>query len=313
MKVLALAGGVGGAKLVDGLSKLLSPDELSVIVNTGDDFDYWGLRICPDLDTICYTLAGLANPETGWGQKSETWATLEAIGSLGGQVWFKIGDKDLATHLVRTNLLAEGHSLSSVTQKLCANWGVKHQILPMSDDPVRTIVHTEGHGALEFQKYFVYHSCEPEVRSFEFLGARVAKPSPGAIELIQAADVVIITPSNPFVSIDPILSIDGYLEALEQKMVIGVSPLVSGRALKGPAAKMYRELGIEPSASAVAKHYRGLLKGFIVDEQDQAELEKIEGCRIIGLITNIIMHDLQDRVRFADEVLKFCEAVLIRS
>ncbi|NLN70256.1 MAG: 2-phospho-L-lactate transferase [Chloroflexi bacterium] len=313
MKVVALAGGVGGAKLVDGLAALLSPDDFSVVVNTGDDFDYWGLRICPDLDTVCYTLGGLANPGAGWGQKDETWETLNGLKSMGGATWFKIGDKDLLTHLRRTELLAERRSLSSVTRELCSTWGVNHLVFPMSDDPVRTIVHTAEHGALDFQRYFVQFAYQPVVRLFEFCGAEVATPAPGVLDQIGAADVVIITPSNPFVSIDPILAIPGYRQALEDKVVIAVSPLVGGQALKGPAAKMFHELGVEPSASAIASHYRGLLKGFIFDVRDQTELEKIERWRIIGLLTNIIMHDFQDRIRFAHEVLKFCESILIRS
>ncbi|HOM67717.1 MAG TPA: 2-phospho-L-lactate transferase [Brevefilum fermentans] len=313
MKVVALTGGVGGAKLVYGLAALLSPEELSVIVNTGDDFDCWGLRVCPDLDTVCYTLAGLANPKTGWGQQDETWEILKKVRSLGGSTWFKIGDNDLATHLRRTELLSEGETLSSVTQKLCSIWGVKHQILPMSDDPIRTIVHTAEHGELAFQRYFVQLACQPVVRAFEFCGAEVASPAPGALALIDKADVVILTPSNPFVSIDPILAIPGYRQAIEKKPVVGISPLVGGKAVKGPAAKMFHELGIVPSASAVAGHYQGLLRGFVFDTQDQTELEKIERWRIIPLITNTIMRDAQDRIRLAEEVIKFCELVLTRS
>ncbi len=313
MKVVALTGGVGGAKLVNGLAALLSPEELSVIVNTGDDFDCWGLRVCPDLDTVCYTLAGLANPKTGWGQKDETWEILEKVRNLGGSTWFKIGDNDLITHLRRTELLSEGKALSSVTQNLCSTWGVKLQVLPMSDDPVRTIVHTAEHGALAFQRYFVQLACQPVVRAFEFCGAEVASPAPGALALIDEADVVIFTPSNPFVSIDPILAIPGYRQAIKKKPVIAISPLVGGKAIKGPTAKMYHELGIVPSASAVAGHYQGLLWGFVFDTQDRTELEKIERWRIIPLLTNTFMKDIQDRIRLAEEVMKFCESILTRS
>ncbi|MBW6467221.1 MAG: 2-phospho-L-lactate transferase [Brevefilum sp.] len=313
MKVVALAGGVGGAKLVHGLAALLAPGELSIIVNTGDDFEYCGLRISPDLDTVCYTLAGLANPETGWGQHDESWTVLEAIKNLGGPDWFRLGDKDLATHLVRTDQLAKGLPLSAITQGLCRQWGVEHPVFPMSDDPVRTIVHTADHGSLGFQQYFVQHACQPVVRSFEFAGADQSAPPPGALEQINEADLVIFTPSNPWVSIDPILAVPGYRNALENKVVIAVSPLVQGQALKGPAAKMYRELGIQPGASAVANHYLDLLTGFVFDQQDEEELEKIQRWRIIPLLTNIIMKDEQDRVRFAEEVLNFGESVLDRS
>jgi LPPG:FO 2-phospho-L-lactate transferase len=313
MKVVALAGGVGGAKLVHGLAALLSPKDLSIIVNTGDDFEYCGLSISPDLDTVCYTLAGLANPKTGWGQRDESWTVLEAIKTLDGPDWFRIGDKDLATHLVRTDRLARGQTLSTTTQGLCRQWGVEHFVYPMSDDPVRTIVHTVDHGSLGFQQYFVKHACLPVVGSFEFQGADRSAPPPGALERIDEADLVLFTPSNPWVSIDPILAVPGYRKAMENKVVIAISPLVQGQALKGPAAKMYRELGIHPCASAVADHFRDLLTGFVVDQQDQEELEKIQRWRIIPLLTNIIMKDEQDRVRFAEEVLDFAESVLHRS
>lgn len=313
MKVVALAGGVGGAKLVHGLAALLAPGELSIIVNTGDDFEYCGLSISPDLDTVCYTLAGLANPETGWGQREESWTVLEVVKNLGGPDWFRLGDKDLATHLVRTDRLAKGQALSSITQELCRQWGVVHPVFPMSDDPVRTIVHTADHGALGFQEYFVQHACQPVVGSFEFHGASQSTPPPGALEHIDEADLVLFTPSNPWVSIDPILAVPGYRQALENKVVIAVSPLIQGQALKGPAAKMYQELGIQPSASAVAYHFRDLLTGFVFDQQDEEELEKIQRWRIIPLLTNIIMKDVQDRVRFAEEVLDFGESVLDRS
>jgi LPPG:FO 2-phospho-L-lactate transferase len=313
MKVVALAGGVGGAKLVHGLAGLLSPGELSIIVNTGDDFEYCGLRISPDLDTVCYTLAGLANPETGWGQREESWTVMEAIKSVGGPEWFRLGDKDLATHLVRTERLSGGQSLSTITQAFCRLWGVEHLVIPMSDDPVRTIVHTVDYGSLGFQKYFVQHGCQPVVASFEFQGANRSVPPAGALERIEEADLVLFTPSNPWVSIDPILAVPGYRKALENKVVIAISPLIRGKALKGPAAKMYRELGIQPCAWAVADHFRDLLTGFVFDQQDEEELEKFQRWRIIPLLTNIIMKDEQDRVRFAEEVLDFAESVLHRS
>jgi LPPG:FO 2-phospho-L-lactate transferase len=308
-----LAGGVGGAKHVHGLAALLSPGELCIIVNTGDDFEYCGLRISPDLDTVCYTLAGLANPETGWGQRNESWTVLEVVKNLGGPDWFRLGDKDLATHLVRTDQLAKGLPLSAITQGLCRQWDVEYPVFPMSDDPVRTIVHTVDHGSLGFQQYFVQHACQPVVRSFEFAGVDWSAPPPGALKQINEADLVLFTPSNPWVSIDPILAVPGYRDALQNKVVIAVSPLVQGQALKGPAAKMYRELGIQPCASAVADHYRDLLTGFVFDQQDKEELEKIQRWRIIPLLTNIIMKDEQDRVRFAEEVLNFGESVLDRS
>ncbi len=309
MKVVVFAGGVGGAKLVDGLAQLLAPDELSIVVNTGDDFEYLSLKISPDLDTVCYTLADLANPETGWGQRDETWVTFDAVNGLGGPSWFRLGDKDLATHLLRTSLLNSGQSLNEVTQNLCRRWGIAHPVYPMSDDPVRTIIHTTLGEALGFQEYFVHQDCEPHVKSIEFRGAEKAVPSVEGIKALEQADVVILAPSNPWVSIDPILAVPGYREAISGKTVIAVSPLIGGKALKGPAAKIYQEMGITPCAAAVAKHYRDFLTGFVFDDRDQSEFEKIERWRIIPLVTHVIMKDKPDRVRLAQEILTFSETV----
>jgi len=313
LNVVALAGGVGGAKLVAGLVKILPPDQLIVVVNTGDDFEYLNLRISPDLDTVCYTLAGLANPETGWGQRDETWVTYHSIAQLGGLDWFRLGDKDLATHLIRTRKLSQGEALSTITRNLCQRWGIAHRIYPMSDDPVATIVHTQSGDALGFQEYFVHQACQPVVQSFEFKGAEKANPLPPVLEGIQKADIVIFAPSNPWVSIDPILAVPGYRQAIAEKLVIAVSPIIGGKAVKGPAAKMYLELGFLPTAAVVASHYRDLLTGFVLDTIDRGELEKIERWRIISLVTNILMKDEQDRIRLAEEVLRFGEMILHRS
>jgi len=313
LKITALAGGVGGAKLIHGLAKLLPPDELSVIVNTGDDFEYLELNISPDLDTVCYTLAELANPVTGWGRKDECWTIYQEIAALDGPKWFHIGDKDLATHILRTYKLNQGLTLSEITAEFCRCWGVKHPVFPMSDQSVRTVVHTSEGEALGFQEYFVYQACEPVVEHFEFVGIEDAHPLPQAINAIEACDVVVISPSNPWVSIDPILKIPGYVEAIREKPLVAVSPLIGGKALKGPAAKIYAELGVTPSAWAVASHYKDILTGFIFDEQDHHELEKIERWRIIALVTDILMKNDQDRFRLAEEVLRFCETILNRS
>ena len=313
MKVVALAGGVGGAKLVDGLASLLLPDDLSIIVNTADDFEYLTLKISPDLDTVCYTLAGLANPVTGWGRLDETWQVFKDVSSLGGPDWFRLGDHDLATHLVRTQCLNQGQTLSGITQAFCRNWGIRHPVYPMSDDPVRTIVNTVDGESLGFQIYFVKRACQPVVESFTFQGAKDARPVPEALQKIQQSDLVIFAPSNPWVSIDPILSVPGYREAISEKPVVAVSPLIGGKALKGPAAKMYRELGVQPSAAAVADHYREFLAGFVMDRIDQGQLEKIERWRIIALVTDILMKDKQSRIRLAGEVLEFGETILNRS
>jgi len=313
LKVVAFAGGVGGAKLVDGLAQSLAPEDLSIIVNTGDDFEYLSLRISPDLDTVCYTLANLANPKTGWGQRDETWSTFEAIHSLGGPSWFRLGDKDLATHILRTSMLDSGKTLSEVTQALSRQWGIAFPVFPMSNDPVRTIIHTMQGESLGFQEYFVHQSCEPAVKSIEFRGAEKSTPVEGAMEAVDRADVLIIAPSNPWVSIGPIFAVPGYHEVILGKTVVAVSPLIGGKALKGPAAKIYQEMGITPSAAAVADHYREFLTGFVFDARDRHELEKIERWRIIPLVTDIIMKDKPDRVRLAREVLTFSEMVYNRS
>lgn len=313
MKVVAFAGGVGGAKLVDGLANLLSPDDFCVIVNTGDDFEHLSLKISPDLDTVCYTLGGVANPDVGWGIQDETWVTFKAVADLNGPSWFKLGDRDLATHLVRTTRLNQGELLSEITQDLCRQWGVVHRVFPMSNDPVRTIVHTAVGELLGFQEYFVHQTCSPVVSSFEFLGASAAKPVPAATEAVKAADLIIFAPSNPWVSIDPILAVPGYREVIVNKPVIVVSPIIDGKAIKGPAAKMYQEMGIQPSAEAVAHHYRGLINGFVFDTLDCDQLEKIRRWRIIPLVTDILMKDKSDRVRLAGETLEFGEAILNRS
>ncbi len=313
MKVVALAGGVGGAKLIDGLAQLLEPEDLSVIVNTGDDFEHLSLQISPDLDTVCYTIANLANPKTGWGRIDETWAMYDTLAGLGGPSWFCLGDKDLATHILRTAQKNAGQTLSEITREFCEQWGVKHPVFPMSDDPVRTIIHTSDGKALGFQEYFVHQACEPVVKSVEFLGAEESTPAPGALKAIENTDVVVFAPSNPWVSIDPILAVPGYLEAISNKTVIAVSPLIGGKALKGPAAKMYREFGYEPSAAAVANHYKEFLSGFVFDQADRGELEKIERWRIIPLVTDIIMKDKPDRIRLAQETLTFSETVYNRS
>ncbi|HLF88511.1 MAG TPA: 2-phospho-L-lactate transferase, partial [Anaerolineales bacterium] len=254
MKVVALAGGVGGAKLADGLAQILPPKNLTVIVNTGDDFEHFGLKICPDLDTVCYTLAGMANPVTGWGLAGETWNALEAIGTLGGSGWFRLGDRDLGTHLERTRRLRSGQSLSQITRDFCRAWGVQPVVLPMSDDPVPTIVQTDE-GELAFQEYFVRRQCHPRVRGFHFEGVQHARAAPGMLEVIEGADLIVICPSNPWVSVDPILAIPGVREALTPSpspstrggRIVAVSPIIAGQAVKGPAAKMYAELGVEPS------------------------------------------------------------------
>jgi LPPG:FO 2-phospho-L-lactate transferase len=313
MKVVALAGGVGGAKLVDGLTKILPDDALTVIVNTGDDFDHFGLRICPDLDTVCYTLAGIANPETGWGREDESWNAMKDIEKLGGPTWFRLGDRDLAIHLERTRLLTEGKSLSEICHHFCSTWQIKHPVLPMSNDRISTLVHSDE-GDLPFQDYFVRRKCEPQVYGFDFIGADRAVPAPGVLDAMQAADLIVICPSNPWVSIDPILAVPGTREALagsrQGRGVIAVSPIIQGDTIKGPAAKMFREMGISPSAASVASHYGskrdgGLLSGYVFDVLDTHEQAAISNLGIHQKITNTIMKKQNDRIDLAVEVIDF--------
>jgi LPPG:FO 2-phospho-L-lactate transferase len=306
LRVTALAGGVGGAKLADGLARVLPPDCLTVIVNTGDDFDFLGLRICPDLDTVLYTLAGRSNPATGWGRADETFRALETLGELGGPTWFRLGDRDLGLHLERTRWLAAGRSLTDFTQHLREVWGVTANVLPMSADPIPTWVMTDE-GELSFQEYFVRRQCRPQVRSFRFGEVAQARPAAGVLEALGAADLIVFCPSNPWVSIDPILAVPGVRAAIAAGAgrVVAVSPIVGGATLKGPAAKMYAELGIAPSALAVAQHYHGLLSGFVLDELDRAQAAAVAALGLPARVTQTVMKTPDDRTRLALEVVAF--------
>ena len=303
MGVVALAGGVGGAKLADGLAGVLAPGELTVIVNTGDDFAHFWLKICPDLDTVCYNLAGLYNLETGWGRAGESWVSAEEVAVLGGPTWFRLGDRDLATHLERTRRLNAGETLSAITADFCRAWGITAKVLPMSDQPVPTMVLTEE-GEMAFQEYFVARRCEPRVTGFRFENILQSRPAPGVLEAIRESEAVVICPSNPWVSIDPILGVPGVRAALMDAKVVAVSPLVCGKELKGPAAKMYAELEIEPSTLAVANHYKSLLNGLILDDLDK-NLTKL--LSLPHLITDTIMVERDQRYRLAEEVLSFAQ------
>lgn len=309
MKIVALAGGVGGAKLADGLAQVLPAADLTVIVNTGDDFEHFGLTICPDLDTVCYTLAGIANPETGWGRVGETQQALKSVELLGGPTWFWLGDRDLGTHLERTRRLQAGDSLTSITADFCRAWGIRARVLPMSDQPVRTLVSTDE-GELAFQNYFVERHCEPIVTGFRFSGLEHAKPAPGVLEALAAADLVTICPSNPWVSIAPILAIAQLRAALAGKCVVAVSPIIGGKAVKGPAAKMFAELGIEPSAFAVAQYYGSLLSGFVLDEVDTAQKSAVRELGIMPLVAATLMQSREDRARLAQHVVDFGGSLL---
>lgn len=309
MKVVALAGGVGGAKLADGLARLLPPDELTVVVNTADDFTWHGLHISPDLDTVMYTLAGTANPETGWGVAGDTFRALDMLGRYGRETWFHVGDSDLATHVLRTHLLRQGMTLTAVTAALGRALGVGATILPMSDERVETVVETDR-GDLPFQEYFVRYGWQPVVQRIRWDGLDAARPAPGVVPALQTADAVVICPSNPFVSIGPILALPGVRATLRAaRRVLAVSPIIGGRALKGPAAKMMAELGQPVSAVSVAQSYADFLNAFILDWVDSAEVPWIEALGVRPFITDTIMQDQAERVRLAQQVLRLAESL----
>jgi LPPG:FO 2-phospho-L-lactate transferase len=307
LNVVALAGGVGGAKLAWGLAQILPPERLTLIVNTADDFEHLGLHISPDLDTVMYTLAGLANPETGWGVRDESWGMLDMLGRYEGPTWFRLGDRDMATHLIRSQWLREGFPLTWVTRELCKLLGVRHNLLPMSDDPVRTLVKTDA-GPLPFQEYFVRRRWGPVLESIHFEGAETARPSQDVVLSLREGDLIILCPSNPFVSLDPILALPALrrIIAASRAPRVAVTPIVGGQALRGPAAKMMRELGLEVSPAGVARHYEELLTGFVLDRADEEHKMTIAfELGIRALVTNTIMNTDQDRLRLAREVLEF--------
>lgn len=306
LQVLALSGGVGGAKLALGLARTLAPEQLTVVANTADDFEHLGLHIAPDLDTVMYTLSGLADPERGWGLAGETWHCLDAVSRLGGDDWFRLGDRDLATHLHRSGLMRAGFSLTDATRALCQALGVAQRLLPMSDQPVRTLVMTDQ-GELPFQHYFVREQCRPRVIGFRFAGIEEARPQPELLALLTNPELaaVIICPSNPFVSVDPILALAGLRDTLRASTVpvIAVSPIVAGAALKGPAAKMLAELGRPVSAVAVADYYADIVDHFVLDERDATLADDISALGMQVHVTPTIMQSLEDRERLARSVL----------
>lgn len=310
-RILALAGGVGGAKLALGLAQTLPADALTVAVNTADDFEHLGLTICPDLDTVMYTLAGVANPETGWGCRDETWTVMEALGRLGAETWFRLGDKDLATHIERTRRLRAGESLSSVMRDLSLRLGVKPAMVPMSDDPVRTMVATDR-GELAFQDWFVRLRCEPVVKAVRFAGAETAKAHPALLDT-AALHGIVICPSNPFVSVAPILAVPGVRAALAQAKApkVAVTPIVGGQAIKGPAAKMLAELGHDVSALGVARYYRDWVDGFVLDTEDAALAPAIEQLGLKVKVAATMMRNDDDKRRVAADVLDFVDELAV--
>jgi LPPG:FO 2-phospho-L-lactate transferase len=306
--ILALAGGVGGAKLAHGLAMQLAPEELLIVVNTGDDFVHVGLHISPDVDTVMYWLAGVNDQNRGWGLAGESWNFMAALGRLGGPSWFNLGDKDLATHMVRTQMLGEGASLSRVTGALCKRFGITHAIVPMSDAPVRTIVHTTD-AKLAFQDYFVRLHCEPAITAVTFAGAEAATPSPAFAAAMADSRLraVVICPSNPLLSIDPILAIPGVRDWLLRRCVpvVAVSPIVGGAAIKGPAAKIFRELGRAASVRGVAEHYRGLIDGLLIDTVDAPARSALEAFGVRVAVVPSVMKSTQDQAALAAAVIGF--------
>jgi len=303
--VLALCGGIGGAKLALGLYRHLAPGALSVAVNTGDDFEHLGLHISPDIDTVLYTLSGTDNPDTGWGRADETWTFMAALEALGGETWFRLGDGDLALHVERTRRLGAGESLSEVCAAFARRFGLDARILPMTGDPLRTVVHTPD-GPLPFQHYFVRKRCEPRVTGVTFAGAEAARPNPEILRALAdpALGAVVICPSNPYLSIDPILAVPGMRIALGAcpAPVVAVSPLVGGRAVKGPTAKIMAELGVPVTNAAIAAHYEGLIDGLVLDRADRAEAAELG---VPALVTETVMTNLEDRIALAAAALGF--------
>lgn len=298
-KVVVLTGGVGGAKLALGLSHVVPPQDLTAIVNTGDDFHHLGLHVSPDIDTLLYTLSGRANQTLGWGREGETWSFMAALREQGAEDWFNLGDGDLALHVLRTLRLGRGDGLAAVTADFAARFGIALTILPMSEEPVTTTLHTDE-GVLEFQRYFVGRRCEPCVRRITFEGAAEAQGAPGVVDAIGEADLVLVAPSNPYLSVDPLLAVNDIQNALAQTRapVVAVSPLVGGESVKGPTAKLMRELGRPVSNQTIADHYEGLIDGLLIDEGDPAPEGPAVG------YASTLMRTLEDRIRVARAALE---------
>jgi LPPG:FO 2-phospho-L-lactate transferase len=308
-RVVALTGGVGGAKLALGLARILPAENLLVVANTGDDFEHLGLAISPDIDTVMYTLAGLANPEQGWGRRDETWSFIETLAAIGGETWFRLGDRDLAVHVERTRRLHAGDSLAVITADLCRRLGVAPRVLPMTDDRVRTRVRTDD-GWIDFQNYFVRQQSRPIVRELAFVGAEQARPQPDFLAALAdpALRAVVICPSNPFISVEPILALPGVRAALAacRAPVIAVTPIIGGRAVKGPTAKMMAELGLTPSAGAVAARYADFIDGYVLDHADAAEAATISA-RVT--LAKTLMATLADRENLARVTLQAADSI----
>jgi LPPG:FO 2-phospho-L-lactate transferase len=307
--VVALSGGVGGAKLALGLSKVVAPENLLIVANTGDDFDHLGLSISPDIDTLTYALSGLDNQTLGWGRRDESWNFMEVLATLGGPAWFRLGDRDLALHVARTMRLKAGESLSAVTADMTRRLGIEARVLPMSDDPVRTRVDSDE-GLLDFQDYFVDRQCRPVVKALRFDGAETARAHPDFLAALGSPRLraIVICPSNPFISVEPILALPGVREAFAARTApcVAVSPIIGGKAVKGPTAKMMAELGLPAGAASVAKRYGALLDGYVLDKQDAAEAD---GLAARCVLAPTLMTSLEDKVALAQVSLELADAL----
>ena len=300
-----MAGGVGGAKLALGLSRLLPPSQLVIAVNTGDDESFHGLHISPDMDTVMYTLAGLSNPETGWGLAGDTFEALSMLERLGAETWFNLGDRDLATHVRRTQLLGQGASLSQVAESLCRSLGVEHRVVPMSDEPVKTVVST-AEGDLPMQQYFVQRRAEPAATGIKYVGSENAVASPSFRDALENTGLLVFCPSNPYLSIGPVLAVPGVRPAIEsfRGTRVAVSPIVAGAAVRGPAAKMMSELGEDVSVLGVARQYAGLCDYFFIDNQDAAMAEDLRKLGMTPVVDSIIMNTEEDKTALARRILE---------
>jgi LPPG:FO 2-phospho-L-lactate transferase len=304
-RIVVLTGGVGGAKLVLGLAQIVRPERMTAVVNTGDDFTHLGLSVSPDIDTLLYTLSSKANVAQGWGREGESWSFMAALRTLGGADWFQLGDGDLALHVLRTAALAQGETLSTIVAGFARSWGIGTEILPMSDHRVATVLTTDV-GELAFQDYFVARRCAPVVSAIRFAGAAESVPAAGVLAALADAEVIVIAPSNPYLSVDPILAVPGIAAALRAALapVVAVCPVIGGKAVKGPTAKLMAELGIEVSPRAIAAHYAGVIDGLLVDERDRpGELG------VAFAQADTLMHSLEDKARVARAVMDFARVL----
>ena len=306
MNITTLAGGVGAARFLEGLIQIVPQEDITVISNTGDDEDFFGLRVSPDIDIVIYTLAGAINADTGWGLAGETFRALEALGRFGYETWFGLGDGDLATHVHRTKMLADGATLSDATRSIAEAFGLRLTLLPVSDDRIRTIVETAAGETLAFQEYFVKRCTEDDVRAVHFDGIDSARPAPGVLEAIAGADVIAIAPSNPVVSIGPLLAVRGVRDALRdtRAKVVGVSPIIGGKTIKGPADRMMASLGMTPTAAGVAEAYRDFLDVLVIDEEDRDLAPAVEATGVRAVVAQTIMRGPAEKRALAEVVLR---------